>query len=241
MWQFLVSGDSSAYVELVILVLLLAYFFVHRADPRHQVSRVSVIRVVLIVLVYLYLLLNWSSNIAPVVRHTSVFGMLLINLHLLSLVIQSRLERPYRDALTAYCQNVTNQQFLDRIWRTGKRFYYLRFFVQSLFSGIFPFKFLHDMAAGRIRDDVQGQIRDCLGERQFISLDGIAAFLQGHLAADDTLPVDFKDVMTQAIDGFVSHPWIETQVNEYLRTAVEAPENIHNPDWSRMWEKAQKP
>jgi hypothetical protein len=51
----------------------------------------------------------------------------------------------------------------------------------------------------------------------------------------------FKDVMTQAINGFASHPWIATQVNEYLRTAMEAPENIHNPDWSRMWEKTQEP
>jgi len=241
MWELLVTGNYSAYVELVVLSLLLSYFFLHRGDPRHRVSRVSIIRVGLIVLVYLYFLLNWSSNISAGLRNTTALGMLLINLYLLNLVIQSLLERPYRDALTVYCQEPTSQEKLNRIWRTGKRFYYLRFFIQSLFSGVFPLRFLHEMASGRILDDIQDQIHGCGGDQQFIALAGITAFLKGRLAANETLPAEFRELMEGAIDGFVSHPWIEEQVDEYLRTAVETPENIHNPDWSRMWERAKKP
>ncbi|MBM4283890.1 MAG: hypothetical protein FJ128_01385 [Deltaproteobacteria bacterium] len=241
MWDFLVAGTYSAYVELVLLVVLLGYFFLHWRDPRQRASGISLVRVVLIVLVFLYLLLNWSSNIQPGLRLLSVLGMLLINLHLLLLVIQSRLERPYRETLAAFCRQPRNQELLNRLWRSGKRFYYMRFLFQSFLSGSSPLKFLHEMANGRILDDIQSQVKACGEDRQFISLAGIGDFLRGRLAQDRDLPGAFKEMMEKAVEEFVKHPWIEGQVNEYLRTAVENPENIYNPDWSTMWEQATQP
>jgi hypothetical protein len=47
-------------------------------------------------------------------------------------------------------------------------------------------------------------------------------------------------MMHKEIQQFGQHAWIEAHVNDYLRAAIENPENIHNPDWARMWDKAQQ-
>jgi len=241
MWDFLVNLTSRAVIQVVILLLFIWYFFAHRKDPRMVVSRMGLVRLLLLSLVFLYLLLSWASGIRPALAQVSVFGMLLINLYLLDMVVLSRLERPYREALDNYCREPRGQQDLEAIWRSGKRFYYLRFFLQSLFSGVSPFQFLHEVASSRIRDDVQDVLRRCGYGRQFISLEGILSFLQERLHLDETLPQDFKEIVTRDLKQFGQHPWVQDQVNEYLRLAMESPESIHNPQWAQWWDKARKP
>ncbi len=241
MWDFLLSLTSRAVIQVVILFLFFWYFFAHRKDPRMVVSRMGLVRLLLLSLVFLYLLLSWASGIRPALAQVSVFGMLLINLYLLDMVVLSRLERPYREALEDYCRQVRGPQDLEAIWSRGKRFYYLRFFLQSLFSGVSPFRFLHEVASSRIRDDVQDVLRHCGDGRQFISLESILGFLQERLDGDDTLPQEFKEVVTRDLKQFGQHPWVKDQVNEYLRLALESPESIHNPQWAKWWEKAREP
>lgn len=238
MWDFLVNTLSHAAVHVVILLLFAWYFFSHRKDPYMPSSRVGVIRFAVLAVVFVYLLLGWSSGIRPALAQAAVFGMFLINLYFLSMVILSRLERPYRRATEVYCREPESQEHLDDIWHAGKRFYYCRYFLQSLLSGASPLRQLHEIAAGRIRDDIQHSLGSQGG--QFISLNGVLSYLNSKLEQDDTLPKDFKDLIHKEIQQFGQHAWIEANVNDYLRTAIENPENIHNPDWARMWDKAQQ-
>ena len=237
MWNFLVNTLSIAYVQLVILCLFIWYFLSHRKDPRMPVSRVGIIRMVILLLIFLYFLMSWASGIRQALAEAAVFGMFLINLFLLNQLILSRVERPYRDALDAYCRDPQNPENLDAIWSAGKRFYYLRYVFSSIFSGETPTRFLHEIAAGRIRDDVQDSLRQHGLTQHFISLKGMIAYLEGLLAQDEFLPQEFKDLVQNELQEFQKHPWVEGQINEYLRLALENPEKIHNPEWSQLWEK----
>ena len=44
-----------------------------------------------------------------------------------------------------------------------------------------------------------------------------------------TLPADIKEVMGRIIDDPEKHPWIEAQINEFLRLAIGTPEDLHFP------------
>jgi hypothetical protein len=240
MWDFVVNILSHAAVQVALLLLFAWYFFRHRHDPSMPISRVGLIRFGVLAVVFFYLMLSWSSGIRPALAQAAVFGMLLINLYFFSMVISSRMERPYRLAIETYCHEPQSQENLNNIWSAGKRFYYFQFFFQSLLSGGSPFRFLHEIAGGRIMGDIQ----NCLISRgqtgQFISFQGVLSYLDSQLEGDETLPQDFKDLMVKEIQQFGNHAWIEAKVNEYLRTAIENPENIHNPQWARMWDKAQE-
>ncbi|RJR36452.1 MAG: hypothetical protein C4567_13720 [Deltaproteobacteria bacterium] len=165
--------------------------------------------------------------------------MFIINLYLLNSLILSRLEAPYRDALAAYCQDPRNLENLDAIWSTGKRFYYLRHFYASIMSGESPSRFLHEIASGRIRDDVQACLRVRGLTQQFISLKGMITYVEDRLAEEKMLPPEFKEVVKKELEYFQKHAWVEDKINEYLKTALETPENIHNPEWSRLWDQAR--
>jgi hypothetical protein len=65
------------------------------------------------------------------------------------------------------------------------------------------------------------------------------SFLEARLAQEELLPQEFKDLVTKELQDFQKHPWVEDQINEYMRLALETPEKIHNPEWSRLWEKAK--
>ena len=160
MWNLLVDTMSIAYVQLVILCLFIWYFLYHRRDPRMPVSRVGFIHLLIFFLIFLYFLLSWASGIRPALAHAAVFGMLIINLILLYAVILSKIEGPYRDALAAYCKDPQSRENLDAIWDTGKRFYYMRHLRSSVLSGESPTRFLHEIAASRIRDSMDTLIAD---------------------------------------------------------------------------------
>jgi uncharacterized membrane protein len=143
MFQFLVDLLSSAYIELVILILLLIYFIIHRRDQRIRVSAIRVVRMAMFVAVFIYFMFIWASTVQPTLRSISIFGMFAINVVMLYYLMLSWLERPYRDALLAIANNPEKQDILHRIWQTGKRFYYSRYALSSIFSGTNPFSFLH--------------------------------------------------------------------------------------------------
>lgn len=239
MWNFLIDTLSVAYVQLVILSLFIWYFLAHRHDSRMVVSRVGFIRLFILLLIFLYFLLSWASGIRPALAQAAVFGMFVINLVLLYSLVLSRLEGPYREALGAYCRDPRALENLDAVWSTGKRFYYLRHFFSSIMSGESPTRFLHEVTTSRIRDDVQSCLRQHGLTQQFISMKGMIAYLEGRLAQEELLPQEFKDMVGRELQEFQKHPWVEDQINEYLKTALEHPEKIHNPEWSRQWEKTR--
>ena len=129
------------------------------------------------------------------------------------------------DALSAIATNLEKQNTLHKIWQSGKRFYYSRYFISSLFSGINPFTFLHDISTERVREDIQDILRQYGLEQKLISFQMMTAYLKNQLACDENLPSDFKDVMQDSVDCFTKHPWIEEQVNHFLQMATERPED----------------
>jgi hypothetical protein len=163
--------------------------------------------------------------------------MFLVNLFMFYNLILARFERPYRDALLRITKEPENQQSIEDVWRYGKRFYYMRHAWSSLFSGANPIAFLRDLAGDRVRDDLKDQLRRYGTEKKLVSLKLMVGFMKNRLACDEDLPADFKVVMEQAIDNFDKHPWVEEQVNEFLRIATEHPEDLHFPEWTQAFEK----
>lgn len=237
MFQSVLNFLSSAYVELVILVLLLVYFFKQRREPRLMASGIRLLRTIIIVMIFAYFTFIWASTVEPSLRNLSVFGMFLVNLIFAYHLILGRLERPYRKALDSLSQNPQQTDILREIWHTGKWFYYLRYLLASLFSGMNPVRFLSEIASDRVRDDIKDALRKMGVEKKLISLKLMVGFMKSRLAADENLPADFKSVMEKTIDDFGKHPWLEEQINEFLRIALENPEDLHFPEWMAAFEK----
>ncbi len=74
-------------------------------------------------------------------------------------------------------------------------------------------------------------------EKKLISLALMIGFMKNRLACDPNLPADFKAVMGNTLDDLEKHPWLEEQVNEFLRIATESPEDLHFPEWTSAFEK----
>jgi hypothetical protein len=228
---------GSAYIQIVIFFLLGAYFVKHRRDPRMVVSGIRVIRVIILLIIFLYLTLTWGSLIVPSLRAFSVFGMFIINIYLLYNLLLARVERPYRDTLTALSQNPEKDETFQGVWSHGRKFYYFYYLMHSLFSGSNPFRFLHEMATDRVRDDIKDELRRLGVEKKLISLNLMMGFMKNRLADDKNLPADSKEVMGKTIDDLEKYPWIEAQINEFLRIAIENPEDLHFPEWTSAFEK----
>ena len=147
------------------------------------VSGVRLIRVFILLIIFLYFTLTWSSLIVPSLRAISVFGMFIINIYLFYYLLLARMERPYRDTLTALSQNPEKEETFHSVWGRGRRFYYFYYFIHSLFSGSNPFRFLHEMATDRVRDDIKDELRRLGVEKKLISLNLMVGFLKNRLAA----------------------------------------------------------
>lgn len=237
MFQMTLDLLGSAYVEIIILILLLIGFIVHRKDPRLVVSGIRIVRTVIVVLIFFYFMFIWASTVQPTLRSISIFGMFLINLFMLYNLILARLERPYRDILIKISLATGDHELVHAMWRTGKRFYYVRYAWSSLFSGTNPFEFLRDIAIERVREDIKDELRRMGVEKRLVSLKLMLGFIKTRLACDETLPADFKEVMEKNIDDLGKHPWLEEQVNEFLRIATETPEDLHFPEWMAAFDK----
>ncbi len=237
MFQLLVDLLSSAYVELVLLILLLVYFIIHRRDKRMKISGVRMIRMIIAVSIFMYFMFIWASTVQPTLRSISIFGMFVVLLVMCYYLILSRFEAPYRDALFSISVNTDQHDVLHRIWRTGKRFYYARYLLSSLFSSTNPLKFLHNITTERVREDIKDQLRHYGLEQKLISFPMMMAYLKSQLACDENLPVDFKDVIQESMDSFTKHPWFEEQINQFLDIATERPEDLHFPEWMAAFEQ----
>jgi hypothetical protein len=170
-------------------------------------------------------------------RAISVFGMFIINIYLFYNLLLARVERPYRDTLTALSQNPEKDETFHGVWSHGRKFYYFFYFMHSLFSGSNPFRFLHEMATDRVRDDIKDELRRLGVEKKLISLNLMVGFLKNRLAGDANLPAGSKEVMGKTINDLEKDPWIEAQINEFLRIAMENPEDLHFPEWTSAFEK----
>jgi Ca2+/Na+ antiporter len=238
MFQYVQDFLGSAYIEVIIFFLLIAYFVAHRKDQHAVKSGLNLLRVIILLIVFLYFIWSWATLIPPSLRALSVLGMFIINFYFFYCLVLTRIERPYRAALAAMARNPEKPGIFHDIWNYGKRFYYYDYIFQSLFSGTNPVHFLRNIASDRVQDDIRDVLRQTGVEKQLISLKLMVGFLKSSLASDENLPADFKEVMEKTIDDVAKHPWIEEKLNEFLRIATEAPEDLHFSEWKGFFKKA---
>ncbi|MCG6905756.1 MAG: hypothetical protein LJE63_03945 [Desulfobacteraceae bacterium] len=243
MLNHIVSAMFNAYTQVVVLFLLLAYFFARRHDPHMITSKLTLLRTVIMILLFIYFLWNWSSEIPPSLRNTSVLGMLIINLFFIKNLVLARWEKPYRDALEAYAREPENEEQLDRIWRAGRRLYYLRYLISSLFSGGSPKHFLHGITTERICNDLEEIIIREGKIEHLISYKKLVAFLEERLADDELTPPEDKNSIEQSIKQFAGNEWIEEGVDEFLNKLIESPVDFPHHKrhiWSRIFRSKAK-
>jgi hypothetical protein len=240
MFQYVIGFLGAPFAELIIFILLVAYFVIHRHDKRLVVSGISMLKVIILLVIFIYFAwmpIVWPSLIPSSMLTLSVFGMFVINFYLLYSLVLARIERPYREGLANLVRDPGNQEVFRQIWSSGKRFYYCYYIFQSLVSGSNPARFLKEIATDRVRDDIKDELRQMGVEKKLISLSLMIGFMKNRLACDENLPADFKAVMGKTIDDLGKHPWLEEQVNEFLRQAVETPEDLHFPEWTSAFEQ----
>ena len=240
MFQYVIGILGTPFIELIIFILLVAYFVIHRHDKRLVVSGISMLKVVILLIIFIYFAwmpIVWPSLIPSSMLTLSVFGMFVINFYFFYSLILARIERPYREALANLVREPEKHEIFRDIWSSGKRFYYYYYIFQSLFSGANPFHFLSEIANDRVRDDIKDDLRRLGVEKKLISLKLMIGFMKSRLASDQNLPADFKEVMGKTLDDLEKHPWLEEQVNEFLRIATETPEDLHFPEWTSAFEQ----
>jgi hypothetical protein len=238
MFQSVLGILGAPFTELIIFILLVAYVVIHRHDKRLAgISRLKILSLLIIFVYFAWMPIVWPSLIPASMLTLSVFGMFVVNFYLVYSLILARIEWPYRERLATLAHEPGNQEVFQQIWSSGKRFYYCYYIFQSLVSGTNPFRFLREIATDRVRDDIKDELRQMGVEKKLISLSLMIGFMKTRLASDQTLPADFKEVMGKTLDDLLKHPWLEEQVNEFLRLATETPEEVHFPEWAAAFEK----
>jgi hypothetical protein len=236
MFQSVIGFLGAPVTELIFFVLVVTYAVIHR----HDKGGISLLKVFILLTIFIYLAwmpIVWPSLIPSPMLVLSVFGMFVVNLYFLYSLILSRIEQPYREALANLVREPEKPEIFSDIWSSGKKFYYYSYIFKSLVSGTNPFRFLSNIATSRMQDDIKNELRRLGVEKKLISLNLMVSFMKNSLACDETLPEDFKAVMGKIIDDLGQHPWIEEQVNEFLRIAMETPEDLHFPEWTSAFEQ----
>jgi len=213
--------QTVIFLAFIILLLRLHWkmgSFVHIA--------VSSLKYLMLIFVFIYLFLNWASDVNPSLRNSSILIMTLINLYLLWHIIIAVTELPYRRALQSCVDGICTSTDLERAFASGKRYYKFRYFWSSLGSGIAPWIFLHGIAAARTRDDLH---------RVFVSLDPKTSifgaslyshFLQHQLREDNSLSVDKRAEQQRIIDALAKDSWLAEKTGDFLHHLLAAPEDL---------------
>ena len=232
MFDFLMSIESTFYAQIAIFIVLIVYnFHVCRQLPNRLFFGFEIFKNIILIVIFIYFFLSWSTVVNPSLRSASIFGMAIVNVFLLWRIIQNRAELPYQLALNDCVKDPKNIHKYKILVSKGKSYYYLRNFWRSLFSGKLPGKYLHDLASEQIRSDIQSALNSHGTTKNLVNFKMETAFLRQKLAADETLPPDFKEMMERAISQF-EHPWIEQQVNEFLEVILVSPEQLFTAEWT---------
>jgi hypothetical protein len=238
MFQSVLGILGAPFTELIIFVLLVTYVVIRRHDKRLAgISRLKLFLLLIIFVYFAWMPIVWPSLIPSSMLTLSVFGMFVVNFYFVYSLVLARVEWPYRERLANLAQEPANKEKFPPIWTYGKRFYYCYYIFQSLVSGSNPFRFLKEIATDRVRDDIKDELRQMGVKKKLISLSLMIEFMKNRLTCDDSLPIEFKEVMGKILDDLGKHPWIEEQANEFLRIAMESPEDLHFPEWTSAFEQ----
>ena len=86
MFQYVIGILGTPSIEVIIFVLLVAYIVIHRHDKRLVVSGISLLKVVILLVIFIYFAwmpIVWPSLIPSSMLTLSVFGMFVINFYLI--------------------------------------------------------------------------------------------------------------------------------------------------------------
>jgi hypothetical protein len=225
MWGFLSEVKFSALPQIIIFFGLFLFLISRRRDPEVVASRPRVVRLAILALLFLYFLWSQSSLLLPSLRNVNLMGMVLINLIMVWNIINMVLERPYRRALKDFAAKPHDQEAGDLAWQAGQRFYYSFFLAAALLSGTLPWRFLAENARDSIRTDLVAILAEHGKQESFASFRALLIFLRNRLQSN-LLPEEFREAMTRLLAQLGQHPWLEEQVNDYLRLILESPEHL---------------
>jgi hypothetical protein len=223
----LAQVDMSIYFQTVIFLIFIGLLLrLHWKMGSITHILANGLRYFVLLLIFIYLFLNWASDVNPSLRSSSILIMTLINIYMLWSVVVSAVELPYRRALASCVDGVCTSTDLERAFSTGKRFYKLRYFWSALSSGTAPWRFLRGIAAERTRDDLH---------RVFVSLDPKASlfgaslfahFLQNQLDADKSQPADKRAERQRLVDALEKDAWLTEKTGDFLHQLLAAPEEL---------------
>ena len=219
--------NMSIYFQTVVFIALMALVVrLHWKIGSVPHLLLCAVKYGVFILIFIYLFLNWASDVNPTLRNSSILIMTLINLFMLWNAIIAAVELPYRRALTSCVDGVCTSTDLEQAFSSGKRFYKLRYFFAALTSGSSPLHFLSSIAAERTRDDLH---------RVFIGLDPKASvfgaklyfhFLRNQLAADKSMPADKRSERLRAVEALGRDPWLTEKTSDFLHHLLAAPEDL---------------
>lgn len=237
----LAQVDMSIYFQTVIFLAFIA-FLMRMHWKMGSVTHIlaNSLRYLVLLCIFIYLFLNWASDVNPTLRKSSIIIMTLINLYLFWNVIISALELPYRRALASCVDGICTATDLDRAFTTGKRFYKVRYFWASLSSGVAPWRFMRGIAAERTRDDLH---------RVFVNLDPKASlfgaslyahFLKHQLEADKSQSADKRAARQRFIDAIKQDDWLTEKTGDFLHQLLAKPEDLQESGLKETLQDAGK-
>lgn len=222
----LAQMDMSIYFQSVVFLIFIAILLrlhIKIGSWMHVAS--AIVKYLVLIFVFLYIFLNWASDVNPSLRRSSLLIMTLINLYLFWHVIVTALELPYRRALKSCVDSICTTTDLEQAFSYGKRYYKLLYFWASLGSGIAPWRFLRGIAAERTRDDLH---------RVFVNLDPktsvFGASLFGHYLlhqlGDKSMDAAKRNERRRLVEALGNDPWLAEKTGEFLNNLLVKPEDL---------------
>jgi hypothetical protein len=231
MFDFIDSYVLTPYVQAVLFVILLSLFWLQHRKFRLASSGFSWLRTLILLVLFFYFAWNWTTSISRAIARFSVLGMFFINIYMVYNLILGNLDEKYRLALDAYSKDIANKGLLEAVWSTGKKYVYTRYFSEALFSGYNPGNFLKAVVSRQVPADIQGVLIKHGADHELVTTQKLIAFLTYTLNQSQEIPPELKDVLAQVIKQFGEHAWITEQVNEFLRLALQDPEQLYKSAW----------
>lgn len=219
--------NMSIYFQTVVFIALMA-MVIRLHWKMGSVTHIAIcaVKYFAFLLIFIYLFLNWASDVNPTLRNSSILIMTLINLFMLWQTIVAAAELPYRRSLTSCVEGVCTASDMEQAFATGKRFYKVRYLFAALTSGTSPWRFLRGIAAERTRDDLH---------QVFVGIDPKASvfgsklyyhFLRHQLAADKAMPADKRSERLRAVEALARDPWLTEKTSDFLHHLLAAPEDL---------------
>jgi hypothetical protein len=222
----------TPYIQAILFFVLMGLFALQRRKFQFLSTGLSWLRTLILVVLFLYFAWSWATSIPPSLRAAAVFGMFFINLNMIYNLFLGRLNETYQQALDAYGKDIGNKIKLDNLWKTGKRYIHSRYIFDALFSGYSPSNFLQGVISRQIPADIESVLIKHGIRKEVVTHQKLMAYLSIKLDQSPELPKELKVILSQTIQQFDSHAWIQQHVDEFLQLALKDPEKLYHATWN---------